>query len=720
MNEAVGAAEFYRAAVYASLALTYLRGNIDLAEPLRPEHLRPRPLGHWGCTPGIAFVWAGLLDALSAYPSPVRLLVGTGHAGPAWLGCALAEGGAPLSVRCDRPGLAALPEVAAAYGAVGGFATELSPAYPGLSWTTGELGHAAGIAQGLAWADPNTRVVCVIGDGELEAASSLQALAAGRVLSPPPMVVINDNGLRMGGASIFGSMERDAQDALLGGLGWKLEHLELGDFETVGASLRSALSAGETRSQALVVHGAKGAGCPVLPNGQPVQGSTTAHKAPLPDGNPDEATAGWLDAWLRSFRPGWISEVVRGATSPLERWLPPPARRLSAARPQDAGSATTVPSPPTIHSCPAETQTGIARAAAALADTAVRGPLLVTSPDELSSNRLAALKEAEGVEVCEVLNEDLCVAWTIGSAIGGRPAWHAGYEAFASLASSLLAQHLKHLDAAWELGAPLPASVGVLLTSLGWRNVPSHRDTAIHSALLASEAASLRLSFPVCAEGVQACVDAVATVPGRVQVMVVDKAVALRSGWARRPEGWLFDGRPGVEEPLDALFVVVGDVMAREAERAVRALVDSPAGVRAAALAVEELTALYRKDGEALRIRGSLTTRVTQAEHVYIAAAPAGRLATELLRTALGGAVVALGSTAWCSAAQPGLDTLLRSGCTWFQMAARAAADCASRIDSDRSAALRSLNASLNQRWQEVEHTLRAHEVQDWHTQPAE
>jgi len=29
----------------------YLLGNPLLAEPLRPEHVKPRLLGHWGTTP---------------------------------------------------------------------------------------------------------------------------------------------------------------------------------------------------------------------------------------------------------------------------------------------------------------------------------------------------------------------------------------------------------------------------------------------------------------------------------------------------------------------------------------------------------------------------------------------------------------------------------------------------------------------------------------------
>lgn len=36
------------AADYLAAAMIYLRDNVLLTEPLRPEHLKPRPLGHWG------------------------------------------------------------------------------------------------------------------------------------------------------------------------------------------------------------------------------------------------------------------------------------------------------------------------------------------------------------------------------------------------------------------------------------------------------------------------------------------------------------------------------------------------------------------------------------------------------------------------------------------------------------------------------------------------
>jgi xylulose-5-phosphate/fructose-6-phosphate phosphoketolase len=44
---------FFRAANYLGAAQLYLRENALLREPLRPEHIKPRLLGHWGTQPGL-------------------------------------------------------------------------------------------------------------------------------------------------------------------------------------------------------------------------------------------------------------------------------------------------------------------------------------------------------------------------------------------------------------------------------------------------------------------------------------------------------------------------------------------------------------------------------------------------------------------------------------------------------------------------------------------
>ena len=51
---------YWRAANYLSVGQIYLLNNPLLREPLRPEHVKPRLLGHWGTTPGLNLIYAHL------------------------------------------------------------------------------------------------------------------------------------------------------------------------------------------------------------------------------------------------------------------------------------------------------------------------------------------------------------------------------------------------------------------------------------------------------------------------------------------------------------------------------------------------------------------------------------------------------------------------------------------------------------------------------------
>ena len=47
---------YWRTANYLAVGMIYLQSNPLLREPLRPEHIKPRLLGHWGSSTGQAFI----------------------------------------------------------------------------------------------------------------------------------------------------------------------------------------------------------------------------------------------------------------------------------------------------------------------------------------------------------------------------------------------------------------------------------------------------------------------------------------------------------------------------------------------------------------------------------------------------------------------------------------------------------------------------------------
>ncbi|SES26699.1 XFP N-terminal domain-containing protein [Streptomyces sp. yr375] len=50
----------WRAANYLAAGQIHLMANPLLTEPLRPEHIKPRLLGHWGTSPGLNLVYTHL------------------------------------------------------------------------------------------------------------------------------------------------------------------------------------------------------------------------------------------------------------------------------------------------------------------------------------------------------------------------------------------------------------------------------------------------------------------------------------------------------------------------------------------------------------------------------------------------------------------------------------------------------------------------------------
>ncbi|HET7640652.1 MAG TPA: hypothetical protein VFK47_18225, partial [Ktedonobacteraceae bacterium] len=76
-------ARYRRVANYLAAAQLYLKSNVLLEEPLRPEHIKDRLLGHWGTCPGINLVYAHLNALIRRYDVDAFLVTGPGHGAPA-------------------------------------------------------------------------------------------------------------------------------------------------------------------------------------------------------------------------------------------------------------------------------------------------------------------------------------------------------------------------------------------------------------------------------------------------------------------------------------------------------------------------------------------------------------------------------------------------------------------------------------------------------------
>lgn len=75
----------WRACNYLAAGMIYLRSNPLLREPLAPEHIKNRLLGHWGSDPGQSSIWVHLNRLIKKYDLNVLFVSGPGHGAPATL-----------------------------------------------------------------------------------------------------------------------------------------------------------------------------------------------------------------------------------------------------------------------------------------------------------------------------------------------------------------------------------------------------------------------------------------------------------------------------------------------------------------------------------------------------------------------------------------------------------------------------------------------------------
>ncbi len=169
-DELVKIDAYWRAANYLTVGQIYLKTNPLLREPLRPEHIKPRLLGHWGTSPGLSLVYVHLNRLIREREANVIFLAGPGHGGPAVIANVYLEGTYSEiypDVSADATGMTRLFRQ---FSTPFGVPSHVSPPTPGSIHEGGELGYVLSHAFGAAFDNPDLIVAAVIGDGEAETA----------------------------------------------------------------------------------------------------------------------------------------------------------------------------------------------------------------------------------------------------------------------------------------------------------------------------------------------------------------------------------------------------------------------------------------------------------------------------------------------------------------------------------------------------------------------
>src|SRR6476660_9278048 len=132
---------YWRACNYLMLGMIYLQENPLLKEPLKPEHIKNRLLGHWGASPGLAFTYIHLNRLIKNYDLNMIFLAGPGHGAPGVLGPVYLEGTYSEIYADKSEDTEGLKEFFKQFSFPGGVGSHCTPETPGSIHEGGELGY---------------------------------------------------------------------------------------------------------------------------------------------------------------------------------------------------------------------------------------------------------------------------------------------------------------------------------------------------------------------------------------------------------------------------------------------------------------------------------------------------------------------------------------------------------------------------------------------------
>ena len=570
---------YWRAANYLSVGQIYLLENPLLREPLQPEHIKPRLLGHFGTTPALNLIYAHLNRTIRARDLSAIYIAGPGHGGPGLVANAYLEGTYTELYPHVGPGENGLRELFRQFSFPGGIPSHVAPETPGSIHEGGELGYALAHAFGAAFDNPDLVVACVVGDGEAETGPLATSWHGNKFLSARTdgavLPVLQLNGYKIANPTVLARIPEAELLSLLEGYGWR-PIIVAGDrpesvHQAFAAALddaldeireiqRAAREDGMTtrpRWPMIVLRTPKGWTGPKEVDGLPVEGTWRSHQVPITDVRDNADHLRLLEEWLRSYRPEELFDDG-GHLVPELAELPPRGDRRMSANPHANGGAllrdlilpdfrdyaVEVPKPGTTLS----EATRVLGAFLRDVITANGDNFRIFGPDETASNRLddvfsvtnkAWEAEIEPTDenlapegrVVEVLSEHLCQGWLEGYLLTGRHGLFNCYEAFIHIVDSMFNQHAKWLKVTRHIPWRRPvASLNYLLSSHVWRqdhNGFSHQDPGFIDHVVNKKAEVIRVYLPPDANTLLSVADHCLRSRNYVNVIVAGKQPAL-------------------------------------------------------------------------------------------------------------------------------------------------------------------------------------------------
>jgi xylulose-5-phosphate/fructose-6-phosphate phosphoketolase len=576
---------WWRAANYLSVGQIYLLDNPLLREPLQPEHVKPRLLGHFGTVPGLNLVYAHVNRAILERDIDAIYVCGPGHGGPGMVANAYLEGTYSelySRVSQDEDGLR---ELFRQFSFPGGIPSHAAPETPGSIHEGGELGYSLAHAVGAAFDNPELLVVCVVGDGEAETGPLATSWHGSRFLNPRTdgavLPILHLNGYKIANPTLLARIPEHELLSFFEGHGY-VPILMSGGFDgespaavherfaaalddaldRIGSIQQEARGEGERNGAAvrwpmIILRTPKGWTGPAVVDEKPVENTWRSHQVPLADVRGNKEHLRQLEEWMRSYRPEELFDDNGRLVEQVAALTPSGSKRMSASPHANGGEhARELVLPDFRDYAVAVDEPGRESAEATrvlgafLRDIVARNPntFRLFGPDETESNRLSAVFEATdrawNVErlatdehlspdgrVLEVLSEHLCEGWLEGYLLTGRHGLFNCYEAFIHIVDSMFNQHAKWIESSRDIPwrRPIP-SLNYLLSSHVWRqdhNGFSHQDPGFIDVVVNKQADVIRVYLPPDANTLLSVADHCLRSTDYVNVMVAGKQPAL-------------------------------------------------------------------------------------------------------------------------------------------------------------------------------------------------
>jgi xylulose-5-phosphate/fructose-6-phosphate phosphoketolase len=628
---------YWRACNYLAAGMIYLRGNPLLREPLKPEHVKRRLLGHWGSSPGLSFAYVHLNRLINKYDLDAIFLAGPGHGAPGILAPVYLEGTYSEVYPNKGEDEEGMREFFKEFSFPGGIGSHCTPETPGSIHEGGELGYSLSHAFGAAFENPDLLVAVMVGDGEAETGPLATSWHSNKFLNPirdgAVLPILHLNGYKINNPTLLSRISPEELGDLFRGYGWSplfvagddpqrlhqvmaatLEDCVL-EIRRIQTDARATGKATRARWPMIVLRTPEGWTGPKEVDGHKVEGFWRSHQVPLAGVHENPAHLAQLEAWLRSYRAEELFNETGRLIPELKVLAPKGTRRMSANPRANGGLVRRPLRMPDFRDYTIEVEKP---GKATAENTRPLGMFLrdimrqnmtnfrVFGPDETTSNKLDAVYEvsqklwlaeyrpedADGGElapdgrVLEMLSEHTLEGWYEGYLLTGRHGFFSTYEAFAHVIDSMFNQHAKWLTICRQLPWRAPvSSLNLLITSTVWRqdhNGFTHQDPGFIDLVVNKSPNVCRIYLPPDANSLLSVANHCLRSTNYINVIVSDKQrhlqyLTMEQAVEHCTKGlgiWPQASNDQSSEP-DVVMACAGDIPTKEALAAVAMLRES-------------------------------------------------------------------------------------------------------------------------------------------------